>query len=611
MGCTSCGDKPTNTAKDFTKAVIEINNPETLVLLRKVVIPASISEADNPPAVGKYRNVILKYEDTGNVYLYSSDGIPTVIEANVPQEILDKITNLEDGIADEISARQAADTDLGTRIDGVSTALSNEATARESADSAIQGDIDSIEEKIPNQASSQNQLADKDFVNSSIATNTANYISDNGQPFQSLASLEAYSGTLTNNDYAFVVGTDQVGNTTYTRYKYVASAGEWAEEYVLNNSSFTAAQWAAINSNITSNDVNKLAGIAAGAEPNTIDSISVNGSPVTPDSNKNVDLIIEYPEVVVLHSSNNVVDLDELESFITGLQNNKVGFLYVEGSWHKVDSYTIDNANLSGNFVEPIHPNSFYIRDFSFTINRQTGAIAGNVDSVTVKTPPTVVQTTGSSTAYVMSQDAVTDMVYARNNPASGILSDVRIGKSASVTLHISSGSTAIGDFARASGIQSVALGGSNGSSTSADARGDYSVAIGRGSSSAGESAVALGAGAWTGDKSSISPAYSVALGANSTTSVQGEVSFGGTKLGTNGYNNSQYRLLTNVYEPQSVHDAATKGYVDPSTDATAPTSSTAGRLGEIRIDTSTNTAYMCVSADSATSTYVWKQITA
>lgn len=130
------------------------------------------------------------------------------------------------------------------------------------ADSALQAsDLTPIEELIPEQASSSNKLADKAFVNSSVATNTANYISDNGQPFQSLADLEAYSGTLTNNDYAFVVGTDAAGNTTYTRYKYNASTDQWAEEYVLNNSSFTADQWAAISSGITALLVQKLTGL--------------------------------------------------------------------------------------------------------------------------------------------------------------------------------------------------------------------------------------------------------------------------------------------------------------------------------------------------------------
>ena len=98
------------------------------------------------------------------------------------------------------------------------------------------------------------------FVNSSIATNTANYISNNGEPFTSVEQLEAYSGPVTNNDYAFVTGTDSDGNTYYDRYKATVS-GEtvtWALEYRLNNSSFTAAQWSAINSGITSALVAKI-----------------------------------------------------------------------------------------------------------------------------------------------------------------------------------------------------------------------------------------------------------------------------------------------------------------------------------------------------------------
>lgn len=132
-------------------------------------------------------------------------------------------------------------------------------TSLEKANTAVQPDaLTPITDLIPEQATPQNQLADKNFVNSSVATNTANYISDNGQPFQSVADLEAYTGTLTNNDYAFVVGTDSAGNTTYTRYKYNATTQTWAAEYVLNNSSFTAEQWAAISSGITALLVQKL-----------------------------------------------------------------------------------------------------------------------------------------------------------------------------------------------------------------------------------------------------------------------------------------------------------------------------------------------------------------
>lgn len=107
-----------------------------------------------------------------------------------------------------------------------------------------------IEALIPEQATAENELADKEFVNSSVSSNTAYYISKDGEPFESLEELEAYTGTLTNNDYAFVVSTDASGNVVYTRYKW--NTQSWAEEFKLNNSSFTAAQWAAISSGITS-----------------------------------------------------------------------------------------------------------------------------------------------------------------------------------------------------------------------------------------------------------------------------------------------------------------------------------------------------------------------
>lgn len=114
--------------------------------------------------------------------------------------------------------------------------------------SAIEQEIEAIQALIPAQASEDNQLADKNFVNSSVATNTAYFIGT----FNSVEELEAYSGTLTNNDYAFVVSTDAAGNTVYDRYKYNADTQQWIFEYELNNSSFTADQWAAINSGATS-----------------------------------------------------------------------------------------------------------------------------------------------------------------------------------------------------------------------------------------------------------------------------------------------------------------------------------------------------------------------
>lgn len=81
--CSSCGDTKKECPcknKDFTKAVIEIDNPEQITLMRKVSIPASMGDDTTvPPTVGKYKNVLLYYEANHKSYLYSSDGIPTLL----------------------------------------------------------------------------------------------------------------------------------------------------------------------------------------------------------------------------------------------------------------------------------------------------------------------------------------------------------------------------------------------------------------------------------------------------------------------------------------------------------------------------------------------------
>ena len=123
MTCTACGEQSKNAA-DFTKAVIEINNPETLVLLRKVVIPATMGdEGAFPPAVGKYRNVLLHYDASGTNFLYSSDGIPTQLSAAVPKEVYDRIEDLEEGLAQETLDRKDADLALSGDITTLDNSL--------------------------------------------------------------------------------------------------------------------------------------------------------------------------------------------------------------------------------------------------------------------------------------------------------------------------------------------------------------------------------------------------------------------------------------------------------------------------------------------------------
>lgn len=129
----------------------------------------------------------------------------------------------------------------------------------------VHSEIDGITALIPSQASEDNQLADKEFVNSTVGTNTAHYIyktDSEGKhvPFGSVDELEAYTGTVTQNDYAFVTGIDENGNVYFDRYKadVVDGVVVWGKEYRLNNSSFTAEQWSAINSGITEGKIAEI-----------------------------------------------------------------------------------------------------------------------------------------------------------------------------------------------------------------------------------------------------------------------------------------------------------------------------------------------------------------
>lgn len=203
--------------------------------MRKSILCGFGTQIDPTPSV--YDQIMERIaEIEEGKYAKPNEGIPKTDLENSVQESLEKANTA-------IQQHQS--------LDAYRTSDEQDVIDLSKADAS---DVETIEKLIPPQATEQNKLADKAFVNSSIGTNTANYISNNGQPFSSLEQLESYRGTVTNNDYAFVTGTDEAGNTYFDRYKATVSGTtfSWAKEYRLNNSSFTAAQWAAIESGITS-----------------------------------------------------------------------------------------------------------------------------------------------------------------------------------------------------------------------------------------------------------------------------------------------------------------------------------------------------------------------
>lgn len=192
---------------------------------------------------------------------------------------------------DSLSTEQIAATNSGITTAGVNQIGTNA------------NSIANIEDKIPTQASQENQLADKDFVNSTVNSLAAFYITSDiqGDPFATKAALLAgpyYSGgeirVITRNDYALVVE-DETHNNKTSRYLY--DGEQWVWQYVINDTQFTAAQLAALNSGITS------AGVAQIGTNTT----AISGKQDTLTAGDNIDITNNTVSVTGVYTPNNLL----------------------------------------------------------------------------------------------------------------------------------------------------------------------------------------------------------------------------------------------------------------------------------------------------------------
>lgn len=264
------GDVLTWIVSNIDTAVLGIGKAELVakegeaVKLSKVwdvLVCESLYPSVNPPDpfISWFEKIEADANEVQIVKVYVQNSTAEIIEAKIAIQAI--ATSVEQAQAEV----EAIKTEIDGKIDPIESRLVDVEDAippLENSVTELQGSVAELEEipaLIPTQASADNQLADKEFVNSSISTNTAYFKGT----FDSVEELEAVTDA-TNNDYAFVVGTDEGGNTKYDRYKYNADDEEWVFEYTLNNSSFTAEQWSAINSGITAESVAKIAENASG-----------------------------------------------------------------------------------------------------------------------------------------------------------------------------------------------------------------------------------------------------------------------------------------------------------------------------------------------------------
>ena len=173
----------------------------------------------------------------------------------------------------------------------------------------------------------------------------------------------------------------------------------------------------------------------------------------------------------------------------------------------------------------------------------------------------------------------------------------VRIGNNATADKNPS---VAVGDKAYCTAQYGVALG------PSSHSQKDYSVAIGYKTYVNSMRGVALGEGAVV-DTNSL---HSVALGAGTWASGRGVISakMRGGYAGQ-GYNGTDYHLLTGLYDGQSDHDAVNLSQLNGRViqNAGAPTTSTVGTVGKLLEDTTNGKLYICTAVSG--STYTWGEV--
>lgn len=184
-------------------------------------------------------------------------------ENNIKSDLNDEITraiNVENDlqllISDEETRAKGVEASLQENVDtkqdrlteaqlqAVNSGVTNRVVSQVSIN---QTNISNIQSVIPNAASEENQLADRLFVTSSVAKDSATFRGT----FNSIEELNAYAGEKDNNDYAYVVSIDESGNQSYDEYKF--NGTQWVYEFTLSGTTFTSDQWQAINSGATSN----------------------------------------------------------------------------------------------------------------------------------------------------------------------------------------------------------------------------------------------------------------------------------------------------------------------------------------------------------------------
>lgn len=633
MTCNACGEKPKNTAKDFTKAVIEINNPETLVLLRKVVIPASMgTEEQVPPAIGKYHNVILHYEANNHTYLYSSDGIPTLLEMDVPQQVWDSIDTLQQEIEDMKNSPDVVDI-VDTYAD---------LTAY---DTSQLGDKDVI--RVLNDETHDDEST---YYRWSTTTQTWTYIGSTGPK----STRTQWTGEETNqDDTGTVVNVTtttgdfkwEVGNTITVNYTHKATRNnlkiDSVASYPIDDvkslagglDSGIAIQYICV---IIANQryyrpIGRLRASSDVAGPVLIaDNLTTTGAQLTAlsanqgkalkdliDAKQNALTFDDTPTT----SSNNPVKSGGIKSYVDGIRglareltiddynyhstgdvDNGVALWLLEPGLYyqpksigvyisKTEAYQAISYGTTWLLTEVSDEYHSLLRwDWQSWAGSSLGG-DGAACGICYELSNDGTMQPGSPT-FLMTQNAITQ---------DGNTKRIRIGYDAHTT---ADDSVAIGTDARSSEADAVCIGHLSFAKEKGITIGSDTGPSHTGNNPIGQINIGYQAGKDTTTN------YSVSLGAYSKATHDGEVNIGTPLSSGKGYNNTDYRLLSGLHDGQDLHDAATLAQGNKIS-SVSPTTSTKGVLGQLYTNTTNMHTYQCTAIDTtdpSNPVYTWTQ---
>lgn len=305
----------------------------------------------------------------------------------------------------------------------------------------IRNDISAINEKIPSAATSQNQLADKAFVNSTINSLAAFFRGTFANQLDLLAVQWQTSDPdapnyVSNNDYAYVrevvagsaIGTwdpaDHLGEAW--RFLYVMGEG-WQPQFMVNETPFTQAQLDAINSGVTSNDVAQIGTNTA--------AIAGKQDEITSSNKLSASLVSGLSGVATSGSYNDLSNKPDLSIYA---QSSNLATVATSGSYNDLENKpsipTVPTNvssfnNDSGYITKDVND----LTNYTTTSNLATVATSGDYDDLENKPTIPVVPTNVSSftndsgyiTKYVNNLDNYTPTSSLSSVATSGAYSDL------------------------------------------------------------------------------------------------------------------------------------------------------------------------------------------